>query len=49
MSNQQMDIEVNIPRNQSILANSNNSKKLSIYSNVLSVVYTNRVQVLAKC
>jgi len=48
-NNQQMDIEVNSPRGQSMLANSNSSRESSIHSNTLSMVYADRVQVLANC
>jgi len=44
-----MDIEVDIPRDQSILANFNNSRELSIYFNALSIVYADRIQALPKC
>ena len=48
-SNQQMDIEVDIPRGRSMLANSNNSRELLIHSNASSMAYADRVQALANC
>jgi len=44
---QQIDIEINMPRSQLMSSSSIISKELSVYSNTSSMVYTDRIQVLA--
>ena len=49
IKNQQIDINIDFPRGYLMLFSPNNSRKLSILSNVLSVAYTSRVQALNNC
>jgi len=45
-TNQQMNIEINMPRGQSMSSSPNNSRELSIHSNVSSMAYADRIQPL---
>jgi len=42
-----MNIEINMSKGQSMSSSSNISKELSAYSNIFSIAYADRIQVLA--
>jgi len=43
---QQMNIEIDMPRGQSMSSSPNNSRESSIHSNVSSMAYVDRIQAL---
>jgi len=45
-NNINIDIEINTPRSQSNISSTNNSRKLSVYSNILFISYIESIQAL---